>query len=56
MRIEYGFRYRVYYQEAGDVFIILLCGGDKTTQDADIAKAREIAAGFNGDEEGKNNF
>jgi putative addiction module killer protein len=42
MRIDYGPGYRVYYKEIRQEFIILLCGGDKTTQDEDIDKAREI--------------
>ena len=43
MRIDYGPGYRVYYMQRGPVIIILLCGGDKSTQARDIAKAREIA-------------
>jgi len=43
MRINYGPGYRVYYKETGREIIILLCGGDKTTQQADIANARKIA-------------
>ena len=43
MRIDYGPGYRVYYKETGREIIILLCGGDKTTQQADIANARKIA-------------
>jgi putative addiction module killer protein len=49
MRIDYGPGYRVYYkttagcQDAGKEIIILLCGGDKTTQQADIDRARKIA-------------
>jgi putative addiction module killer protein len=44
LRIDYGPGYRIYYKDTGKEIIILLCGGDKTTQQADIAKAREIAA------------
>ena len=44
MRIDYGPGYRVYYMQRGAVLVIVLCGGDKTTQDADIAKAKCIAA------------
>jgi putative addiction module killer protein len=44
MRIDYGPGYRVYYKDTGKEIIILLCGGDKTTQQADIVKARQIAA------------
>ncbi|MDR0287559.1 MAG: type II toxin-antitoxin system RelE/ParE family toxin [Clostridiales bacterium] len=43
MRIHYGPGYRVYYKDTGKEIIILLCGGDKTTQKADIANAKEIA-------------
>jgi putative addiction module killer protein len=43
MRIDYGTGYRVYYIEIGKKLIVLLCGGDKTTQEADIKKARKIA-------------
>jgi putative addiction module killer protein len=44
MRIDYGPGYRVYYKDTGKEIIILLCGGDKSTQQADIAKAKQIAA------------
>jgi putative addiction module killer protein len=44
MRIDYGPGYRVYYKDTGDEIIILLCGGDKTTQKEDIARAKQIAA------------
>ena len=43
LRIDYGPGYRVYYKDTGKEIIILLCGGDKTTQQADIANARKIA-------------
>ena len=43
MRIDYGPGYRVYYKDTGREIIILLCGGDKTTQQADITNARKIA-------------
>ncbi|MFU8776723.1 MAG: type II toxin-antitoxin system RelE/ParE family toxin [Roseovarius sp.] len=44
MRIDYGPGYRVYFQQRGAVLIILLCGGDKKTQDKDILTAKSIAA------------
>jgi putative addiction module killer protein len=53
MRIDYGPGYRVYYQETGKEIIILLCGGDKSTQQEDIAKAKKIAVNYNPDEEEK---
>ena len=43
MRIDYGPGYRVYYLQRGDVIAVLLCGGDKRTQQADIRRALEIA-------------
>ncbi|MCC6918959.1 MAG: type II toxin-antitoxin system RelE/ParE family toxin [Alphaproteobacteria bacterium] len=39
MRIDYGPGYRVYFVQRGDLIVILLCGGDKRTQPADIAAA-----------------
>lgn len=44
MRIDYGPGYRVYYMQRGPVVVILLSGGDKSSQNSDIAKATEIAA------------
>ncbi len=39
MRIHYGPGYRVYFTERGSELIILLAGGDKTSQTTDIVKA-----------------
>lgn len=39
MRIDYGPGYRVYFYRRGKELVILLCGGDKKTQRADIATA-----------------
>lgn len=43
LRIDYGPGYRVYYIKHGIELIILLAGGDKSTQDADIKKAVRLA-------------
>ena len=43
LRIDYGPGYRVYYLHEGDRLILLLCGGDKSSQSADISTAHEIA-------------
>ena len=43
LRIDYGPGYRVYFVQRGKVLVILLCGGDKSSQKADIKKARAMA-------------
>src|ERR1700676_2524779 len=44
MRIDYGPGYRGYFMRRGLLIVVLLCGGDKSTQDKDIAQAKAIAA------------
>ncbi|EFO31354.1 putative addiction module killer protein [Roseibium sp. TrichSKD4] len=46
IRIFYGPGYRVYFAQAGKTVVLLLCGGDKSTQSADIAKAKRIKEEF----------
>jgi putative addiction module killer protein len=46
LRIDYGPGYRVYYKRHGDVIIILLCGGNKSTQHKDIERAKQLAKEF----------
>lgn len=41
--IFYGPGYRVYYVQQGNIVVVLLSGGDKSTQQSDIAKAKDIA-------------
>lgn len=43
LRVDYGPGYRVYFVQQGNVLIVLLCGGDKGSQDRDIAKAKQMA-------------
>lgn len=43
LRIHYGPGYRVYFVQRGLVVVILLSGGDKSSQNADIKRAKEIA-------------
>jgi putative addiction module killer protein len=43
LRVSHGPGYRVYFIKRGKVVILLLCGGDKSTQTADIEKAHAIA-------------
>jgi len=46
MRITYGPGYRVYFIQRGKLVVILLCGGDKSTQSKDIQQAKAIAAAW----------
>ncbi|MBO1347643.1 MAG: type II toxin-antitoxin system RelE/ParE family toxin [Hormoscilla sp. GUM202] len=41
LRINYGPGYRVYFGQTGSTIVLLLCGGDKSTQQQDIRKAKE---------------
>lgn len=43
LRIAYGPGYRVYFVKRNRTVVILLCGGDKSSQQRDIAKAKELA-------------
>lgn len=43
MRIDHGPGYRVYFVGRGEAIVILLCGGDKRTQDRDIKRALDLA-------------
>jgi putative addiction module killer protein len=43
LHIDYGPGYRVYFTATGRSIILLLCAGDKRTQDRDIAKAKRLA-------------
>jgi putative addiction module killer protein len=43
LRIDYGPGYRVYFMQRGPQIVVLLAGGDKRTQEADIIRAIDIA-------------
>jgi putative addiction module killer protein len=42
LRVDYGPGYRVYFAKRGETLVVLLCGGDKRTQNADIAMAQKL--------------
>lgn len=44
MRVHHGAGYRVYCKQTGKTIVLLLCEGDKSTQDQDIRRAKQIAA------------
>ena len=46
LKIDYGPGYRVYFGQIGSTVILLLCGGDKSTQQQDISKAQEYWADY----------
>ena len=43
LRLHYGPGYRVYYVQREKLLIVLLCGGDKSSQQRDITRAKELA-------------
>jgi putative addiction module killer protein len=46
LRVDYGPGYRVYFGQVGTRVILLLCGGDKTSQQADIRRAQQYWADY----------
>lgn len=54
MKIDTGPGYRVYYKQTGKTVVVILCGGDKSSQDKDIERAKQIARSLlNGQKNGK---
>ena len=48
MRISYGPGYRLYFVRQGADIIVLLCGGDKGSQDRDVQRAKRLAKELEG--------
>lgn len=46
LRIDHGPGYRVYFMQKGASFVLLLAGGDKSTQERDIREAKALARQF----------
>jgi putative addiction module killer protein len=46
LKIDFGPGYRVYFGAVGETIVILLCGGDKSTQVKEIRKARDYWADY----------
>lgn len=47
LRLAFGPGYRVYLTRRGHQLVLLLCGGDKSSQSDDIIRARQLAAEWN---------
>ena len=43
LRVNHGPGYRIYFQKRGNTVIVLLCGGDKSTQVKDIKLAKRLS-------------
>ena len=44
LRVDYGPGYRLYFTRFGPILVLLLCGGDKSSQSRDIARAKYLAS------------
>ena len=49
LRLKFGSGYRIYFSEINNIILLLLCGGDKSTQKRDIKKAKDYLQNWKGD-------
>ena len=52
LRLDFGPGYRLYFVQRAEVLIVLLCGGDKSMQAADIDRAKRLARDLDGEANG----
>ena len=52
LRVDYGPGYRLYFTRCGKVPVVLLCGGDKSSQDRDIKSAKAMVRELKEDDNG----
>ena len=52
LRLDFGPGYRLYFVKRGEVLVVLLCGGDKSTQAGDIERAKRLARELDGEDDG----
>ena len=46
LQVDYGPGYRLYFVRKGELYVVLLAGGDKSSQDRDIRQAKALASDF----------
>lgn len=52
LRLMFGAGNRIYYGRVGSTVVLLLCGGDKSSQSVDVSRAQEFWADFEEDPDG----
>lgn len=46
LKIDYGSGYRIYFGQVGNTIVVILCGGDKSSQEQDILKAQKYCSDY----------
>ena len=55
LKIQFGCGYRIYFAKVGATIVLLLCGGDKSTQEQDIQTAKKYWQDYRRSENGSEN-